>query len=165
MIKKLLKISLVFLLLFSFASCNKNTNEENNTKEETKETTTSKGKDLSLTETTSFDKLEIKYPHGATVISIITSLVISDKKEESDEDLYRIIFGSFYGTTTESAMEGYTKKGTKKYNNITWDVYEKNGEEFYAVCYEYTVDVVGFILNDDLGSFKEDVLKNIKLKN
>ena len=62
-------------------------------------------------------------------------------------------------------MEGYTKKGTKKYGNITWDVYEKNGEEFYAICYDYTVDVLGFIINGDVGNFKEDFLNNIKLNN
>lgn len=164
--KKILFVILMALVLFNFTGCEKKdeNSDTNNTNTEEK-TKLTNGYDLSLTENSSFDKLEFKYPKNAQISSVITSMVISLKKNDSEDDLFRVVFGSFYGTSTESAMEGYTKKGTKKYGNITWDVYEKNGEEFYAICYDYTVDVLGFIINGDVGNFKEDFLNNIKLNN
>ena len=155
--KKIISLLLVVVLLFGVTGCvTKKEKKEVKEKEETKETDNKvmiNGYDMTLSKDGSFDKLSFKYPESCSVLSsLITSEMIGVEDRDNPGKVYfNIVFGSFYGTSVDSAMGSdiYTFSEKKNINNIEWSLYKNNeGRRFYATNYDYTNYVIGFNYTD-----------------
>lgn len=167
--KKLLLGLLIVLLMFTVTGCDtkkkeNNKKEEPETKENTKDKLIIKGYDLTLNADSSFSKIKFKYPHDATINSLITSMIIDYKKEDSDEYLVRVVMSDMYGTNIEDSMNGFTKQGTKTINGIEWGIYTANGKTSYGFNINYSNIAIGFLYDDpELAKFEEEFMNNITL--
>ena len=120
--------------------------------------------DLTLNENGTFDIISFKYPHMASISSLITSEMIVYYKKASLEPLIRVLMGKMEHVSMEDAMKGLTKKETKTINGIDWEVYiDKDNHNNYAYKKDYDVFVIGFIYEDDYSKFEEEFMKTVWL--
>ena len=119
--------------------------------------------DLTLNENGTFDTISFKYPHMASISSLITSEMIVYYKKASLEPLIRVLMGKMEHVSIEDAMKGLTKKETKTINGIDWEVYlDKDNHNNYAYKKDYDVFVIGFMYEDDYSKFEEEFMKTVR---
>lgn len=162
------KIVLIFLITLLISGCvnkpiNNKTNENviNNNQDDK---LIIDNYDLTLNENGSFDIISFKYPHAASISSLITRETITYYKKASLEPLFNILLGKMEHTSIEEAMKGFTKVGTKTINGIEWQLYVSgNNQNNYVIKKDYDVFVIGFIYNTDLSKFEEEFMNTVKI--
>ena len=168
--KGLLLVIFVLAAMLAITACGKTNNQPENT-ETPSPTESTEGKmiiagyDLTLNAESSFSKIKFKYPEKSQIGSLITSMVVDYKKEDSDESVVRVLMGEMYGTNIESSMEGFELIGTKTINGIEWSIYtDETGRNNYGFNIDYSNIVIAFMYDDPaLAEFEDEFMNNVTL--
>jgi len=123
------------------------------------------GYKLYFTEESTFNDMKFKYPKGTEVNSLGTSSILVYLKDNSDEALFKIMFGLMENTTIEDAMKGFNKEKTREIKGITWEVYsDDNSHHSYAYDHNGDIYVVGFLSNSYIDRLEEELLKSVSFE-
>lgn len=174
--KKVFFISLIGIILYASIFCltgcenkkdgdNKENTQNLNVQEKSDNKMIVDGFDLTLTQKSSLDNLKYKYPEGGVINSIGTATLITYVKDkQTDQLLFKILIGKMTSTTVEKAMAGkeFTKIGTKRFNNIDWEVYADEGNNnSYAYNYNGDTYAIGFVSYGNTGDLEQEFMKNV----
>ena len=158
------KLFLILIILLLITGCNNqpiNNGNKGNVNENDK--LIINDYDLTLNENGTFDIISFKYPHMASISSLITSEMIVYYKKASLEPLIRVLMGKMEHVSIKDAMKGFTKKETKTINGIDWEVYTKDNNNSYVIKVDYDVFVISVVYEDDYNKFEEEFMKTVRL--
>ena len=165
--KKKIIICLVLLISICFVTSCNNKKEDNTTT-----TTTTKEAEgniaigdekVSLSEDGFFEKMTFKYVKNSIVNSLGTYTILVYQKKGTDQELFRIGITKFYGKPETVMGDTATKVGTKKVNDIEWEIYQgDNKMNTYAYYYDYDTYTISFMSNEDTTKLEEEFMKTVK---
>lgn len=165
--KKKLFIVILLVSIFTLTGCSLFEVKKEEKKKEIEENYIKiDGYKLVFSENGTFNDMTFKYPKGTEVNSLGTSSILVYLKKDSDEALYKIMFGLMENTSIEDAMKGFTKEKERKINDITWKVYnDGSGQHSYAYTYNDDTYVIGFLSNSYIDRLEEELLKTVEFNN
>lgn len=162
--KKKIFILLIILSVFTLTGCSLfEVKKEEKKETETYKSITLDGYKLVFSEEGTFNDMSFMYPKGTEVNSLGTSSILVYSKKDSDESLYKIMFGKMENTTIDDAMKGFTKEKNREIKGITWEVYsDETGSHSYAYDYNGDIYVVGFLSDEYINRLEDEILKTVK---